>query len=46
MELLRLPTEEEVRAAVREGEEAVITLVGNLRRGLRSDPKCSAVRRV
>lgn len=30
MEALRLPTEEEVRAAVREGEEAVITLVGSL----------------
>jgi transposase len=30
MEPLRLPTEEEVRAAVREGEEAVITLVASL----------------
>ncbi len=30
MEALRLPTEEEVRAAIREGEEAVITLVASL----------------
>ena len=30
MEALRLPTEEEVRVAVREGEETVITLVARL----------------
>jgi len=30
MEQLRLPTEEEVRAAIREGEDAVITLVASL----------------
>ena len=30
MEQLHLPTEEEVRAAIRQGEEAVIALVASL----------------